>query len=125
MLGPYIAVSKTHLDLVSDFRVETCRWPQVTLQKARLPLLRGSSLPTLAILFNSNQGGALRISEWAHIVNASILAGEGIVEAIAQTAASEDFPYKGDRGLLVLAEMTTKWSRRSLHGILGRDCKEE
>lgn len=55
-------------------------------------------------------GGALRISEWAHIVNASILAGEGIVEAMEQTAQAADFPHKGDRALLILAEMTTKGS---------------
>ena len=54
--------------------------------------------------------GALRISEWAHIVNASILAGEGIVEALAKTVQAEKFPYKGDRALLILAEMTTKGS---------------
>ena len=55
-------------------------------------------------------GGALKISQWAHIVNASILAGEGIIEAITNTAVSSDFPYSGDRGLLILAEMTTKGS---------------
>lgn len=55
-------------------------------------------------------GGALRISEWAHLVNASILAGEGIVQALAQTYDSETFPYAGSRGLLILAEMTTKGS---------------
>lgn len=53
-------------------------------------------------------GGALRISEWAHIVNASVLAGDGIVQALAATANSGSFDYKGERGLLMLAEMTTK-----------------
>lgn len=53
-------------------------------------------------------GGALRISEWAHIVNASVLAGDGIFQALAATADSETFEYKGERGLLMLAEMTTK-----------------
>ncbi len=55
-------------------------------------------------------GGALRISEWAHVVNASILAGDGIIEALAQTGTSEQFRYRGERGLLILAEMTTKGS---------------
>lgn len=56
-------------------------------------------------------GGTLRISEWAHIVNASVLAGDGIVDALAQTAASKDFPYPAsERGLLILAEMTSKGS---------------
>jgi orotidine-5'-phosphate decarboxylase len=54
--------------------------------------------------------GALRISEWAHIVNASVLAGSGIVEAMVQTATAETFPYKGERALIFLAELTTEGS---------------
>jgi len=106
VLGHNIAVSKTHIDLVSGFRGRRrVAAPQVTLQKAQLPLLRGSSLPTLAITVSTATPAALfAFSEWAHIVNASVLAGEGIVKAIAHTAASEGFPVQGDRGLLVLAD---------------------
>lgn len=55
-------------------------------------------------------GGALRISEWSHIVNCSILPGEGIVQALTQTAKADDFPYGSERGMLILAEMTSKGS---------------
>ena len=43
-------------------------------------------------------------------MNASVLAGEGIIQALDQTiasAASSDFP---ERGILILAEMTSKGS---------------
>ena len=53
-------------------------------------------------------GGALRISEWADVVNASLLAGDGTVEALTKTATAETFEFKNKRGLL--AEMTTKGS---------------
>lgn len=53
------------------------------------------------------RGGALRIHEWAHIVNASVLAGEGIIQALDQTIAQAGVP---DRGILILAEMTSKGS---------------
>ena len=43
-------------------------------------------------------------------VNASVLAGDGIAEALAQTVQAEDFLHRGDRALLILAEMTTKGS---------------
>lgn len=49
----------------------------------------------------------MRIYDWAHIVNASILAGDGIIEALAQTI---DDGGCHDRGILILAEMTTKGS---------------
>ena len=54
--------------------------------------------------------GAFRISEWAHIVNACGLAGDGIVEALAKTSISDTFEYNGSRALPMLAEMTTKGS---------------
>lgn len=53
------------------------------------------------------RGGALRIHEWAHIVNASVLAGEGIIQALDQTISQAAVP---DRGILILAEMTSKGS---------------
>ena len=53
------------------------------------------------------RGGALRIHEWAHIVNASVLAGEGIIQALDQTIAEAG---TADRGILILAEMTSKGS---------------
>lgn len=39
-----------------------------------------------------------------------MLAGEGIVQALAQTVDSETFTHKGNRGMLILAEMATKGS---------------
>lgn len=54
--------------------------------------------------------GALRLSEWADIVNLSVLGGEGIIEALDQTITNPDFPYQGQRALLLLAEMTSKGS---------------
>lgn len=63
-------------------------------------------------------GGVLHISDWAHIVNCSVLAGPGIVEALEKSSAALAFPHAkkkelagdGERGLLILAEMTSKGS---------------
>jgi len=53
-------------------------------------------------------GGDLRISEWADLVNASVLAGDETIEALARIGTSEDFSIQGERGLLILAEITTR-----------------
>jgi orotidine-5'-phosphate decarboxylase len=53
------------------------------------------------------KGGALRIHEWAHIVNASVLPGAGVIQALDETIAKAETP---DRGVLILAEMTSKGS---------------
>lgn len=53
---------------------------------------------------------ALRISEWADIVNLSILGGDGIVKALTETVTNPDFPFPDQRAFLILAEMTSKGS---------------
>jgi orotidine-5'-phosphate decarboxylase len=53
------------------------------------------------------KGGALMIHQWAHIVNATILPGEGIIQALDQTIREAG---TADRGILILAEMTSKGS---------------
>lgn len=117
-LGPYIAVLKTHIDIVSDFSPSTT-----------LPALQSLSRKHDFLLFEDRKfidigntvqkqyhGGALKISSWAHLVNCSILPGEGIVEALAKTVLTDkpdksliEYRQEG-RGLLILAEMTSKGS---------------
>lgn len=53
------------------------------------------------------KGGVLRIHDWAHIVNCTVLPGPGIVQALEETIQSGGI---ADRGLLILAEMTSKGS---------------
>ncbi|KFY92522.1 hypothetical protein V500_04164 [Pseudogymnoascus sp. VKM F-4518 (FW-2643)] len=110
-LGPYIAVFKTHIDLVSDFSDATVEGLKHLSAKHNFLFFEDRKFVDIGHTVQQQyHGGALRISDWAHIVNASILAGEGIVEAMEQTVQAGDFPYKGDRALLILAEMTTKGS---------------
>jgi orotidine-5'-phosphate decarboxylase len=54
--------------------------------------------------------GALRISEFAHIVNISILSGGDVVKALSQVIHAPDFPYPNERALILLAEMTSRGS---------------
>lgn len=53
------------------------------------------------------KGGVLKIHDWAHIVNCTVLPGPGIVQALEQTIQSSGI---ADRGVLILAEMTSKGS---------------
>ncbi|KAK5087953.1 orotidine 5'-phosphate decarboxylase [Lithohypha guttulata] len=53
------------------------------------------------------KGGVLKIHDWAHIVNCTVLPGPGIVQALEQVIQDAGHP---DRGVLILAEMTSKGS---------------
>ncbi|KAH0543625.1 hypothetical protein FGG08_002063 [Glutinoglossum americanum] len=110
-IGPYIAVFKTHIDLVSDFGEATVAGLKSLSVKHNFLFFEDRKFVDIGNTVQQQyHGGALRISEWAHIVNASVLAGEGIIEALVQTAQGSDFQYKDERALLILAEMTTKGS---------------
>lgn len=110
-LGPYIAVLKTHIDIVADFSTETVQGLQSLSAKHNFLIFEDRKFIDIGNTVQKQyHGGALRIAEWAHIVNASILPGPGIIDALAQTAASDEVTRFGDRGLLILAEMTSKGS---------------
>lgn len=110
-LGPYIAVIKTHIDILSDFSEETTKGLKALSEKHNFLIFEDRKFIDIGNTVQKQyHEGTLRISEWAHIINCSILPGEGIVEALAQTAQASDFPYGSERGLLILAEMTSKGS---------------
>ncbi|KAK2855642.1 orotidine 5'-phosphate decarboxylase [Arthroderma sp. PD_2] len=111
-LGPYMVVLKTHIDIICDFSQETISGLKIAAQKHNFLLFEDRKFVDIGNTVQKQyHGGTLRISEWAHIVNCAVLAGSGIVDALAQAASSSDFPYpSGERGLLILAEMTSKGS---------------
>lgn len=112
-LGPYIAVFKTHIDIISDFDEATVTGLKSLAEKHDFLIFEDRKFIDIGSTVQKQyHGGALRISEWAHIVNASILPGDGIVEALAQTLAltADAVEHGRERGLLLLAEMTSKGS---------------
>lgn len=110
-VGPYIAVLKTHIDIISDFSEATITGLRSLSEKHNFILFEDRKFIDIGSTVQKQyQGGVFRISEWAHIVNASILAGEGIVEALAQVANSTALTRADEKAVLILAEMTSKGS---------------
>ncbi|KAL4879052.1 Orotidine 5'-phosphate decarboxylase domain-containing protein [Aspergillus karnatakaensis] len=110
-LGPYIAVLKTHIDILSDLTDTTLTTLQSLAAKHNFLIFEDRKFIDIGNTVQKQyHGGALKISEWAHIINCAILPGEGIVEALAKTTEFPDFPAPQERGLLILAEMTSKGS---------------
>ncbi|EQL35911.1 orotidine 5'-phosphate decarboxylase [Blastomyces dermatitidis ATCC 26199] len=113
-LGPYITVLKTHIDILTDLTPSTLTSLQALAKKHRFLLFEDRKFVDIGSTVQKQyHGGSLRISEWAHIVNCAMLAGPGIVDALAQTASSPVFQraYAAEgRALLILAEMTSKGS---------------
>ncbi|KAF3918620.1 hypothetical protein AA313_de0203735 [Arthrobotrys entomopaga] len=110
-LGPYIAVLKTHIDILDDYQYSVVEALKALAAKHNFLIFEDRKFVDIGNTVQKQyHGGALQISSWAHIVNCTMLPGEGIVQALAQTAEREDFPYKDERALLILATMTSKGS---------------
>lgn len=99
---------KTHIDIVEDFGPQTVEGLVALSKKHDFLLFEDRKFIDIGNTVQKQyRGGALRIHEWAHIINASVLAGESIIQALDQTIAEAGVP---DRGILILAEMTSKGS---------------
>ncbi|KID74851.1 orotidine 5'-monophosphate decarboxylase, partial [Metarhizium brunneum ARSEF 3297] len=110
-LGPYIAVFKTHVDIIHDFSDKTVSGLKELAAKHDFLIFEDRKFVDIGTTVQKQyHGGALRISEWADIVNVSLLGGDGVVDALEQVISDETFPYRNERGLLLLAEMTTAGS---------------
>lgn len=110
-LGPYIAVFKTHIDIVQDFSDDTVRGLKSLAEKHHFLIFEDRKFVDIGNTVQKQyHGGALKISEFAHIANMSILGGDGIVEALSQIVHAPDFPYQNERAFILLAEMTSKGS---------------
>jgi orotidine-5'-phosphate decarboxylase len=111
-LGPHIVVLKTHIDIISDFGKATISGLKEIASRHDFLLFEDRKLVDIGSTVQKQyHGGTFKISEWAHIVNLSLLPGDGIAKALNEVVTSPDFPYSTDeRGFLILAEMTSKGS---------------
>ncbi|KAF2001248.1 orotidine 5'-phosphate decarboxylase [Amniculicola lignicola CBS 123094] len=108
-LGPYIAVFKTHIDIVVDFGVETVRGLKELAKKHNFLIFEDRKFVDIGSTVQKQyHGGALRISEFADIVNMSVLGGDGIVEALSQVVSAPNFSYPDERAFILPAEMTSR-----------------
>ena len=100
---------KTHIDIISDFSQATIDGLTQLSNKHNFLIFEDRKFVDIGNTVQKQyKGGALRIFDWAHIVNASVLAGEGIIKALDEVIAPG--PTSSERGILILAEMTSKGS---------------
>ena len=100
---------KTHIDIISDFSQATTDGLTQLSKKHNFLIFEDRKFVDIGNTVQKQyRGGALRIFEWAHIVNASVLAGEGIIQALDEVITKESGSQQ--RGILILAEMTSSGS---------------
>lgn len=113
VLGPHVCMVKTHMDIVDDFTYSGTVEPLLALaKKHNFVIFEDRKFADIGSTVKAQySGGVYKIVQWADITNAHSVPGEGIVAGLK--AAAEEFVQKnggGDRGLIMLAELSSKGS---------------
>ena len=97
---------KTHIDIISDFGPRTTAELTALAEKHRFLIFEDRKFADIGSTVQYQyRDGPFGIVNWAHIVNAHIIPGEGIVKGLE--AVAHEHKSSTGRGLILLAEMSS------------------
>ncbi|WFD30024.1 orotidine-5'-phosphate decarboxylase [Malassezia sp. CBS 17886] len=104
-VGPFVALIKTHIDIVEDFDQDLVeQLAHLSVQHSFLIFEDRKFADIGNTVSLQYAAGVHKIAQWSHLTNAHLIPGPGIISGLGAVG----LPLR--RGLLLLAEMSTKGS---------------
>lgn len=107
VLGPYVCLVKTHIDIIDDFDYSLIHDLQALALKHDFMLFEDRKFADIGnTVKHQYANGVYRIAQWADFTNCHIVPGEGIIAGLKEIGLNESIVPK-PRALLLLAQMSS------------------
>ena len=102
-VGPHVCIVKTHVDILEDFSLDFVKSLQELAAKHNFLIFEDRKFADIGNTVKLQYSkGIYQMVNWAHIINAHVLPGEGVINGLKEIGSTQH------RGCLLIGQMSAK-----------------